>query len=329
LFLSAIGLSVTKAGANFKTIRGDVQHPIPHVSPREALLLVNRVVLGTSAIALAAALGSNATYAAFAGVVFGAIHNVVYKAFLGQTNLGSFVFSFFGLAHFTAVLVLLLLSTKALGGSILLGVIGLVMALFGFVWVLRAETTLALGELAYSYAYPLFAYAISTQYAGLALWAYFLAIKVIDSCSLLVSFVFQPWFFSLTVEQRRMAYVRVSELLNWAALAIFLVVTIVSLTSIADLFPDAEGVVNTIVTGFGAAAAFLLISIFAFMLVARAPKPSTVLWYGSALLVLPVGIFLVLASVGADPLWGLAGALLVTWLLHSYSFRFGLKIRSI
>jgi hypothetical protein len=320
LFLSGIGLSVTKAGANFATLRA--RAPLERYT-RESFRLVLpivRVLLGASAISLAALSRTTpeVPYAAFLGLLLGLVHNHVYKRFLSGSYVGNLAFAFFGFAHFGSVLSFLLLSAASFKNIQGEAVVALgVACIAAFTYVLRANVALALGELAYSYAYPFLIYVVSIGFSGTALWFYFVAAKIVDAISILVSFVFQPRFYRKSREEQGRAARRAKRLFDRG---FFLMLPGIAAVVAADWHSGLRDVEGLIPVSYGLtlAFAFLLSSIGAYIFVSIVDSNWKILAYGVALSVLPVSLFFWIEDSGYRAI-GYVAALLAIWSINQVS----------
>jgi hypothetical protein len=299
LFLSTIGLSVTKAGANFATLRGASYVQRKEKGERAVLVLAARITLGGSAIGLATlfAASSEVPYAAFPGILLGLAHNSIYRGFLSGSKSATVGFALFGFVHFGFVLGVLLLSRASLphfDPKILAATA--VLSLLFFAYVSEGNVALGIAELAYAYAYPLFIYVASSGFSAGPLWTYFFVAKLVDAASMLVSFLFQPWFYRHTEPVRRSLMSRARTLQDRAFLFnLGLIALTVGFSS--SLRPEYETVFAAL-CGFSVAFSFLLTSIGGYMFVTTARDTSWILAYGFALSLLPLAFFLFLSANG-------------------------------
>jgi hypothetical protein len=318
LFLSTIAFSVAKAGANFASTRERLSAPESGMPGKfHAGIYGARMLLGVAAILVAALLrpAHEIPLAAFLGVAFGASHNIVYRRFLAGSSIGSLFVAFFGFAHFAAVLGLLLLVDASLATP---GAATVLAIAFGsiilFIALLRSNVVLMLGELAYSYAYPLLAYVVSAMFVGPALMLYFLVVKVLDAASMLLSFVLQPHFYTMSEEDRDRFVHRIRPLFEGVWFLALLVAGIAAALSVSV----GNEIALAAVYGFAVASAFLACSLAGFILVSRAKSEWTILTYGIALCLLPVGLFASLAGTRLEA-FGCLAAVLAIWVINYQS----------
>jgi len=106
LFLSTIGLTIAKAGANFAALRAPTSTDVVNSARPTPAIALTRIAMGVAATLLAAQIQgtSHVVPAAFMGIAFGLAHNEAYGAFLRGTYLGDVAISLFGVAHFACVL---------------------------------------------------------------------------------------------------------------------------------------------------------------------------------------------------------------------------------
>jgi hypothetical protein len=316
LFLSTIGLSVARAGANFATLRQP--NPTEGWQTGDFSNTVARIMIGIAAIALATCSqpADRIPYAAFSGVFFGVAHNAIYRRFLAGTGGGGAVFALFGFAHFAGVLGLLLVLDGAsifLSTNTTLGIV--VVGILVFVGTLRSNLVLALGELTYSYAYPLCIYVASSAFSGSALWLYFVVAKSVDALSILFSFNFQPRFFIASPDTRRQLHQRAKHFFDRAFVVIFVALAL-SAGAGWHLGLANEHVANAAIQAFVIAFGFFLCSIAAFIFVCAARNDLNVLAYGLAVSLIPV-VLLRAIGASASGMTGCLAALFAIWLINN------------
>ncbi len=315
LFLSTIGLTVTKAGANFVALRAPTATGAAISARLSPTIGLARIAMGLAATLLATQIQgvSHVALAAFMGVAFGLAHNEAYAAFLRGTRFGDIAISLFGFAHFACVLTVLVTFDTSYpvpqGVSIIL-VLALAVALF--LRLLHSVASLAIGELAYSYAYPLFVYSAASGLAGHALWLYFLITKIVDAASILLFFVFQPRFFKMSTPGRQLLAAKLSRAFSWATLALIaLAIVLIAMLSGVQY----EHIANAAIVGLSISVMFMLTAIGGFMLVCMTESVRIIMLYGVALLVGPLVGLAGLEAVGMAAFGPMAG-LAVVWCIN-------------
>jgi hypothetical protein len=318
LFLSTIGMSVARAGANFATLRES--DPIDGRLAGGFASATVRTMLGIAAI-VAATLFQPAyqmPYAAFLGVLFGIAHNVIYRRFLTGKGAGGVVFAFFGVAHFAGVLSLLLVSSGAQIALTTTAAIAMVgVAAIAFASTLRSKMALTIGELSYSYAYPLCIYVASSVFSGAALWFYFVLAKAIDAVSILFSFNFQPRFYTASPEVRWHMQQRVKYFFDRAFVAMLVAVGLAAV-AVWHLRLDREEIGWAAIQASAIAFSFFLCGIGAFIFVCVAQRDLDVLAYGVAVSLLPVFLWFAFSAI-ASTMIGCVAAVLAVWLINHIS----------
>jgi hypothetical protein len=318
LFLSVVGFSVTKAGANFATVRANGV-PTPDPNWRNASLVAIRASVGALAIAVAAQVGvtSQIPYASLVGVIFGAAHNALYRRFLSGSIAASVQMAVFSFAHYASVLATLVIAPRYLPVLALPALVaGLVVAITLLALLARSNTHLAIGELAYSYGYPFLIYAVSLSMTASTLWAYFVVTKVVEGVTLLINFVFQPGFFQMSADRRTATVRRLIPISDSAFLTLTLVVGACAYfeSSIAN------DPIGASIIGFSFASGSLISSLTTFAFVCMARRQSEVLTFGVTYAVIPASVIYAFAT-SAYPLVGYLGAVVMLWLINGASLR--------
>jgi hypothetical protein len=311
--LSSIGLSVSKAGNNFRTIRQVTATRRPgeewHTSGVKFVLALCVVVIASRLGASTVPLG-----AVLVGAGIGTFHNRVYRGFLARDGWSGALYAFLGTVHYALVYLGLKMGGVDTGQILEGGLLATLIAGALCVYLLgrRSDAKLGLGELAYTYAYPLTTYALLPIVPTSDRWWFFMGAKVTDGLSVIGAYIYQPALFNMEAARRAQWY-------RVAARWLLAVALISSAGAGAWLFESHDmakwGAAWAALAGIAVAGGFQIVAPLAFIRVASTATDGEVARYGVLVCLVPLAI--VLASVTFEIGWpGCAAVLLSLWAIH-------------